>query len=46
MSVIDYAASLNEIVVQGMISIPSALYRNFEHTVINCEIIFITIVWM
>jgi hypothetical protein len=46
MSVIDYAASLKEIRFQGMISIPSALYWNFEHIMINCVIIFVTAVWM
>jgi len=32
-AVIDYVASLNEIRFQGMIRIPSAMYRNFEHSV-------------
>jgi hypothetical protein len=40
MAAVDYMASLKEIRFQVMIRIPSALYWNFEHIVMNCEVIF------
>jgi len=46
MAVIDYGASLNESRFQGMIRIPSAVYRNFEHIVMNCGVIFARTVWV